>query len=317
MEQTQPRLALAGCANNLASLHQLDDLAARLEPWASAPAVLLYESFSTDGTRQRLLAWARRRPRLRRVYPTPREERLQPADEYGSATLVWGGRVIKEPRVARIAACRRSLLAHARRRAALTHLLQLDLDCNHTVVQPDALRGAVAAMEAATPRFAMLSANTLPAYYDLWALRSAALGVAHDCHAVAAADPSHCYSYRLSIDSAAPPLPVGSAFNGLALYRMAALRRAANCTYTDTTTCEHVGFHRCLATRYGLRLGIAPGLVVGCGAAHDKPLRAQTRYVRVDARGQASSVWAAAPPPPVAVQLRVRRFSRLKALAGT
>lgn len=86
-------------------------------------------------------------------------------------------------------------------------------------------------------------------------------------------------------------LEVDSAFNGVALYRLAAVR-ASGCGYVPfyrvrplvlKGECEHVPFHRCLS-RQRVRIGIEPRLRTGCWLgfkARSKPMVS----VRVTANG--------------------------------
>jgi hypothetical protein len=58
------------------------------------------------------------------------------------------------------------------------------------------------------------------------------------------------------------PLPVNSAFAGLALYRGSVVKGLRYDEHTDD--CEHVGFHRALAAR-GARLVLSPSLMLLAG----------------------------------------------------
>ena len=96
-----------------------------------------------------------------------------------------------------------------------------------------------------------------------------------------------CDATQLRINASAPPFAVDSAFNGLALYRLGALRRrAGGCSYDGGRTCEHVPFHLCLR-RSGLRLGVAPYLVQGCGDGAPRAVVGPPR-VRVLVEGDGS-----------------------------
>ncbi len=253
-----------GCARDVAPKlsrtveRTLDDLGAQF----TDSSVLIFENDSRDATRERLLRLVAR--------------------SGGRVSVLLGESLSSRlpKRTARLAHCRGTLLSEVRRRwraalptgaAARDHyMVVLDLDCKRPV-EPQPLRWAVAAMQdpEAPYRWSVLTANSKRGidYYDLWALRSATLGVDYDCwhDAHAVRQRGSCDAYEVRIDPRAPVLPVESAFNGLAVYSLLALwERAPDCTYDGDLTCEHVPFHLCLRSR-GLSIGVAPYLVQGCG----------------------------------------------------
>lgn len=147
------------------------------------------------------------------------------------------------------------------------YIVMLDLDWKRPAVLPQ-LQLAAKAM-AHPDGYKVLTANSIQDsdYYDLWALRSSVLHIDYDCwfDRHVSSIRGNCDSYEVRIDASAPILPVNSSFNGLALYSVAALRgQAPRCRYDGERTCEHVSFHLCLRER-GLRIGIAPFLIQGCG----------------------------------------------------
>ena len=109
-------------------------------------------------------------------------------------------------------------------------------------------------------------------YYDLWALRSVALGVDYDCwqDARAVEQRGTCNAYEVRIHprarlccrsrapSTASPLPLAALWS-----------RYAECSYDGELTCEHVAFHCACSPR--VRIGIAPYLVQGCGDGAPSP----------------------------------------------
>ena len=91
-----------------------------------------------------------------------------------------------------------------------------------------------------------------------------------------------CFEHAFRLQEEAPPLPVESAFNGLGLYKAAALRGAASrCAYLGLTqghaVSEHVPFHLCLGSHAHARLTIMPGLTTHC--ASPKIEKAPRRFV--------------------------------------
>ena len=193
----------------------------------------IYENDSRDGTRAALLAW------LQRASSgwTQRALLLPEPGQAGSPTRRWLS--APEERTQRIARCRNTLLSFVLRREVRSaarnrvsdlpaFLVVLDLDCKRRVVDPTPLARAVAMMLASS-RWDVLAANSQPGldYYDLWALRSDVLGLSYDCwtDAQAVAHRGTCDAYEIRIDQHAPVFASESAFNGLAVYRLAALLR--------------------------------------------------------------------------------------------
>lgn len=163
--------------------------------------------------------------------------------------------------------------------------------------------GAGAGRQRAAGRWDALFGNSVSRYYDLWALRSNALGIDYDClhNKSAIRTQGVCFEYDVALDPNAPVLEVDSAFNGVGIYRLDSLRRAreqqsGSCRYGGAwlTTCEHVDFHACLR-RAGLRLGIAPSLVQGCGAQHAHDEVKRTRRVELRADGVVDKRLVASP----------------------
>ena len=85
---------------------------------------------------------------------------------------------------------------------------------------------------------------------------------------------------------------VDSAFNGLGVYRVPALRAAlsAGCAYRGTRNsyqCEHVPFHLCMR-KLGMAIGILPAATADCGRV--LLARPPTRHVTVRADGLVRTV---------------------------
>ena len=140
----------------------------------------------------------------------------------------------------------------------------------------------------AAPRWHVLSGNSLPIYYDRWALRSSSLAVDYDCleDQAAIGRRGNCMVYNINLSPKGPIVPADSAFNGVAIFSLSALRRSG-CRYNaspDLRTCEHVAFNLCLKRR-GLRLGIDPSLLVGCGTEHAHATFPRTKLVTLHANG--------------------------------
>jgi hypothetical protein len=130
-------------------------------------------------------------------------------------------------------------------------------------------------MAAPDARWDVLTSNSPGRYYDTWALRSSLLGLDYDCWfggRSIARGLGKCDEARVRVDQGAPAFAVNSSFNGIGLYRMAALHPPANasqCRYhgsRNSLICEHVPFNLCLRS-HGLRVGVLPSLVADCGVA--------------------------------------------------
>jgi hypothetical protein len=154
----------------------------------------------------------------------------------------------------------------------------LDLDCP-AHLQPHTLAAAAMRLTAPHAQWHALFGNSEPPFYDKWALRSSALGMDYDCllDRKQIARRGNCFTYSIAIDPTGPILPVDSAFSGVALYSLPALRHSG-CRYGSPhqAGCEHVPFHTCLRGK-GLRLGIDPSLLTRCGDDH---VGSRRKYVR-------------------------------------
>lgn len=124
--------------------------------------------------------------------------------------------------------------------------------------------------------------NSMPVYYDIWALRHQTW-CPYDCwHAIwgrSASEPlmaakiREVHARQLALPIWMRPISVRSAFGGMAIYKM---RKLAGANYSNKTgtghgsdweQCEHVHFNSLLADR-GLELAIVPALRVRAPAEH-------------------------------------------------
>ena len=132
----------------------------------------------------------------------------------------------------------------------------MDLDAYPTPAQ---LATAAARMRGRS-RWGALTCNSRPYYRDLWALRSRRVelgGLDYDCwndHKAARLRGS-CFDAKLQTLQApwrgGDVIAVDSAFNGLGMYSVDALRRAAKCRYDGETqtasgsTCLKMAIRQC------------------------------------------------------------------------
>ena len=165
------------------------------------------------------------------------------------------------------------------------HATAADLSAKPVVdgVPPHVLPASVPMMGSAWDTWDVLSAAPRGHgdYYDHSALRASLLGAwfTYDYWYDLRGIVSHgnCVEHHLRVSPMAPVLPVESAFNGLALYRLATLN-LSGCGYVpyyrvrpNSTVqpvvvrgaCEHVAFHLCLRAKQ-LTIGIDPSLQTGC-----------------------------------------------------
>jgi hypothetical protein len=135
-------------------------------------------------------------------------------------------------------------------------------------------------------------ANTMGAYYDIWALRSEA--ISYDCWDLVrhfmqqgfdrgVAKAAIITPHQVVLPKKPTLIPVQSAFGGLGLYRLAKTRgcrydgltRACSCTQVNQFTspcaperCEHVAFHQDMIEKHGAKLFIHTGIQVKPALEH-------------------------------------------------
>jgi hypothetical protein len=265
------RVVFAGCARD--ALPHLPAVWANIEAtgrlFADQAAVFI-ENDSTDGTGD----W------LSQATQDMAHARLIRLDGLGARAPA---------RTVRLAMARNAVLSVLRQWADIQGfdtLVLLDLDdVNTRPWSPEAIARAVHSLHA-QPDTVGLFANQLGQYYDLWALREpqrcpgdvweaafdAAMqeGLSDD-----AALAREVLARRFVIGPDAAPVPVASAFGGLGIYKLDAVRRAPLPYCGETTkvwgraapwrvnrwqVCEHVNFHLGLGMSGG-RLFIQPDLI--------------------------------------------------------
>lgn len=183
----------------------------------------------------------------------------------------------KPSRTDRLAFCRNLFLNHVHsNHKEYDFIILADLD--DTTVNFDPARILTCFDPARVPNsWDVLTAATSPAYYDIWALRSATLGLTYDRMrgvSQTQAIQKHIDPWRIPYESMTTPIEVESAFGGIGVYRIAATR---GCQYTGVATecslgapgpyclreiCEHVPFHQKMRERNGARIWIFPPLFV-------------------------------------------------------
>ena len=296
-KRPQLHVVFAGAARNAERFisiraSHIDALGHRVDSYR----VLVWEDGSADGTRAALLRWASHNRQVGLLLPSATWlfASLGRPNRLAFARNVLLAEALKHPvLMSSLSTPGHQFAAHTG--TSSPHLTSFQLDGNHAgkhhdeatfhsflvvldfdcvpVLQPSTLE--VTLRQHMIPHGQRISWDVLTAnsprenglYYDIWALRSRVLKLEHDCSIDKASVAAFggCGTYAISIDSDAPHLAVDSAFNGLAAYRLDALR-TAQCNYGGafTLTCEHVGFHECLRRR-NRTIAIDPSLMQGCG----------------------------------------------------
>ena len=183
-------------------------------------------------------------------------------------------------RTARIAHARNACLDAVRGSVAgnFEHLIVADLDeILDGPVAIEAVRQAADWLDGATDR-AGVFANARPRYYDVWALRHDTWCPGDCWHAIwgrpsdlsfEAAKFKESIVRQFELPTGLPPIPVRSAFGGLALYKLPLTQGAIyrGLDEQDRPVSEHVAFNRAVAEAGGT-LHIYPPLVVHAPQQH-------------------------------------------------
>ena len=158
------------------------------------------------------------------------------------------------------------------------HLVVADLD--DVLAQPvdsDAFSRAAAWLDADPARVGV-TANAMPRYYDVWALRHERW-CPNDCwHPIWGRPPDETFeaakfrevfTRQIMIPPSLPPIAVSSAFGGLGIYRLPAALAARyhGVDAKGRETSEHVAFNAAIG-RAGGRLHIFPALQVHAPRQH-------------------------------------------------
>jgi hypothetical protein len=262
------RIVFAGCARNCAeflpgTLANIDRIAGLF----TDASFVLIENDSTDATRTLLREWCNSHPTAHLITRD---------DFYTSA-----------PRTIRLARLRSEYTALVKRKFAdRDYLVVLDCDnVNASEINLDAVMRAVDFLAQDKSR-AGVFANSLPVYYDMWALRHPELCPGDALEEVldyaarfrVPADEAFTNTFakrifQLEVDG--PSLEVDSAFGGLAIYKMSSIltNRAPFIGYKKKVLpsqkgwtevgfqlCEHVSFNAGFRAR-GEKLFVLPWLI--------------------------------------------------------
>jgi len=268
---------IIGAARNIAALlPQTLQQINKIVPLWKETAIVIAENGSTDATKQILVDYK----------TASAHHRVDILTLDATANQI-------PTRTARLAHVRMKLLEHAHTHfPSFDYILMIDLD---GVLDGFRIQTLENAFKPTHPPWDALFANTKTTYYDIWALRSKALGIEFDCwdliqHMRAqrgvdihSAKAVAVKKYQIKIIPSTPLIPVESAFGGLGLYR---LNKTIGCSYNGMTTvcsckphmevtsicrpdtCEHVSFHKDMIEKHGAKLYIIPSIQVNSQEEH-------------------------------------------------
>jgi FkbM family methyltransferase len=260
---SQHSIVFAGCARDCDAY--LKGVLENVERWsgqAATAAVIIVENDSKDGTRDTLSRWATAQPN--RILLT--------IEGLGSVTS----------RTARLAAARNTyidFIAASPIRDA-DFLVVLDFDSVNSEPISEVALGNALALLAQNPGVAAAFACSDPAYYDLWALRHpqwcpgdvwAEVRENRELPPALALE-RYVFSRQVVIPETTQPIQVQSAFGGLGIYRLSAIRgaRYEGVTTSGVECSEHVRFNEKVAERGALL--ILPTLRNRAPAEHLRPM---------------------------------------------
>jgi hypothetical protein len=195
---------------------------------------LIVESNSTDGTRDILKAWE------------------------GANKIVLNLGELSEPvRTKRIAQCRNAYMDFFESHGFFdSHGCMIVVDLDTSLEIEDEFKQQ---LESCFVRddWDAIASNRRGRYYDIWALRSEALGCTFDCWEMANRlkdVDKYIRRFQKPIYPKLEWIPCTSAFGCMALYKTQAIRGKR---YNGDRTCEHVSFNK------DLRMFIHPGFISG------------------------------------------------------
>jgi hypothetical protein len=239
-------MIIVGCARDISQTWETVQKSLQLI-FSSVPKYQCWiiESNSSDNTLDLLTRWAA---------------------EDSRRTVISLGNLIEPSRTRRIAQCRNKYMELAEPYfSEHSEILMVDLD-DILDLDPNFKQELDTCFERTD--WDALGSNRRGQYYDIWALRSHALGIDYDCWEMVAGRPEYVLNhdgfrhidrrqkYVYDHQKVYPPgdwIPVQSAFGGLAIYKTAAIKGRR---YIGDT-CEHVSFNQ------GLRMFINTRLFSG------------------------------------------------------
>ncbi len=230
---------IVGCARDVAkhlpnTLKNIEAIATVFEQ----VAYVFVENDSTDSTKADLRRW------------------LKTRSGRGHLLNLDGAAARIPKRTERLAKARNAYINYVRksRYRDFDYLVVFDFDdVNSSPIKPDEVRSAVEFLEKTGEAQAVFS-NSIPFYYDIWALRHPDC-CPYDCWAEVRAEghlsrseaiAHYVHKRQIAIPPETSPIRVDSAFGGIGIYRMTAAKSASyhGLNANGNETCEHVTFNR-------------------------------------------------------------------------
>lgn len=275
MVASSVRAVFVGCARDCAAhLHNVIVWIEKAGTLFSSYRVVVVENDSSDDTKQILHLWSLRNSSVEIVCLDGLHDRLPDRGE-------------------RLAAARNAYLKHVQEKGYDGHDLLIPLDMDGVVGPEPSLDRFSAALEflLGDESVAGVFANSWPVYYDLWPLRHKEW-CPRDCwqdfrEKRVLIGPNQAF-HQCVIDRQIPiaadrsPIEVESAFGGLGIYRMAAVKGGEyiGVTPQGTSVCDHVGLNATAALRG--RLYILPDLMVEAPLEHIGARPEQTKIMTLE-----------------------------------
>jgi len=255
------KIIFAGLARDVAPFleavtRNIEGFAAQFSAWA----VLVVENDSNDGSKHLLQVWM---------------ERARALGAVRARLIEMDGLALRHPvRTDRIAVARNRILQEIEQDKEIgqfDYLAVLDMDFpNSCPLPPEKFAEAVSTLKQ-EKLAAGVFPNSLPLYYDIWALREKdwcpadcwqQVTEAQSALSLEAATQKYVFDRQRFLDPAGEPIEVESAFGGMGVYRMAAVlgKRYRGLTADGRPVCEHVVFHESIR-REGGKFFILPAFL--------------------------------------------------------
>jgi len=261
-------VVICGCTKNSSSYIEshLEKLYS-IGPYCKTMHIVLFENDSTDATKSKLKHFKESHQNIHLLFDTLNGKQLKP-----NVTKPYSS-FVKKP--INLAYARNALLTYVNKNFAdFDYMIMVDLD---TVVKN--LQGSMINTiinKYSSTQWDVLTANSDKKYYDIWALRvnkdiwDTSLHtklwkepIDYDCWMMKNAS-KYVMGNKIDIPSSFPSLiPVNSAFGGLGIYKISALKGCEySAAFEDSLTCEHVYFHSQIINVNNGKIFICPDLIV-------------------------------------------------------
>ena len=276
MDTKALRVCIAGAAKNI--IKDIDNSLKKLEEIKSifheSSIIIIAEDHSSDGTKEYL------KSQTNRIIYLDLDNKIN----------------VEDNRTTKLAQIRNSIMEYIHSNySTYDYIILSDLDNVLSVLKPEHIQKYVFSFPNSD--WDAIFPNALGKYYDIWALKSEALGISFDCwdyfnHLLQNEVAHHVAKYlavkkyQTIIKPENKLIPVESAFGGLGIYKLSATR---NCYYNGETnmceckhlfkydisslpcrkdTCEHRSFHKDMIEKNGAKLFIHTNFFVCTQSEH-------------------------------------------------